>query len=107
MWTFLPECSLPAHRSARSRTGTQATVLRLDIGNDVPRVPDRTPDMHEMNIEKRRVIHSAETPDRTGDSSRDPNAHGPLQLSGLNLNARCEHAGAASQRLTAPVSGIG
>jgi hypothetical protein len=52
--------------------GAQATVLTLDFGDDVARVPDRTPDMHEMNIRKRRVIHSAETPDRTGDSQEYP-----------------------------------
>ncbi|WP_345132283.1 hypothetical protein [Dactylosporangium darangshiense] len=53
MWTFLPECSLPARRAARSSAGAQATVLTLDFGDDVARVPDRTPDMHEMNIRKR------------------------------------------------------
>jgi hypothetical protein len=59
---------LPAHRAARSPAGTQATLLTLDIGDDAPRVTDRTPDMHEVNIKKREVIHSAETADRTGDS---------------------------------------
>ncbi|WP_432835328.1 hypothetical protein [Dactylosporangium sp. CA-092794] len=68
IWTFLPECSLPARRATCSPSGAQATVLTLDIGDDAPRVPDRTPDMHEMNIKKRGVIHSAETADRTGDS---------------------------------------
>jgi hypothetical protein len=39
--------------AARSPAGTQATVLTLDFGDDAARVPDRTPDMHEMNIRKR------------------------------------------------------